>query len=102
MIVLRIHLFSEQLAKTDHAKISKYTKANSKIDKYFLTKKKYDLIDHRMANFLINRFWTVGFADPFPDDDENIVGSVDDIPADFKSPCHVEHHVYPDSRYMPN
>ena len=53
--------------------------------------------DHR--NCFINRFWTIGFADPFPHDDENIIGSVDDIPDDLSTPCRVEDHVYPNSRY---
>ena len=69
------------------------------IAKDFLTKSRYDLIDARMANYLINRFFTVGFADPYPDDDKNIIGSVDDTPEGIHQPCNVDHRVYPNSRY---
>ena len=53
-----------------------------------------------MANYLINRFFTVGFADPYPDDDKNIIGSVDDAPDDLVSPSKIEDKVYPESRYV--
>ena len=72
----------------------------SAIEANFLTKERYDIIDDRDASFLIKRFWTVGFADPYPDDDKNIIGSVDDVPPDLKTPCRVEDRVYPDSRYV--
>ena len=63
--------------------ISYETKAASIIAKNFLTAARYDIIDNRKASFLINRFWTIGFADPFPDDDKHIIGSVDDAPDDL-------------------
>lgn len=53
-----------------------------------------------MASYMINRFFTIGFADPYPDDDKNIIGSVDDAPDDIKPPCHPSHRVYPDQRYI--
>lgn len=55
-----------------------------------------------MANFLINRFYTVGFADPYPDDDKFIIGSIDDAPDDIKPPSKIEDLVYPRSRYCPH
>lgn len=54
-----------------------------------------------MATYLINRFWTVGFSDPYPDDDKNIIGSVDDTPDDIKTPSQITDRVYPESRYTP-
>ena len=95
----RINMFTQHLAASDKAKISEETKLNSVIAKDFLTEERYNIVDDRAASFLINRFWTVGFADPYPDDDLNIIGSVDDIPKDFHSPCRVGDRVYPDSRY---
>ena len=77
------------------------TKKSSIIAKDFLTMKKYNMIDTRMANFMINRFFTVGFADPYPDDDKFIIGSVDDKPDDLEPPTHIDERVYPDSRYTP-
>jgi len=41
----------------------------------------------------------VGFADPYPDDDIYIEGSVDDVPPNFKTPENVRKHVYPCARY---
>ena len=49
----------------------------------------------------INRFITVSFPDPYPDDDINIIGSVDDTPDDLKLPHKFNDRVYPDSRYSP-
>ena len=57
-------------------------------------------MDERNLNFLIQRFITVSFPDPFPDDDKNIIGSVDDTPNDLKMPSGVDDKVYPDSRYF--
>ena len=94
-------MFTKNLAHTDQTEISEETRENSIIAKDFLTPGRYDIIDDRMANYLINRFWTVGFADPFPDDDKNIIGSVDDTPDDLATPCRAEDRVYPDSRYTP-
>ena len=87
--------------KSDKAKISLETKMNSIIEKNFLTKERYGIVDKRLANYLINRFWTVGFSDPYPDDDKILIGSVDDVPPDFRTPCKVQDRVYPDSRYTP-
>lgn len=79
--------------------ISEETKENSIIAKDFLTPAKYDIIDERHANFLINRFWTVGFADPYPDDDKHIIGSVDDAPDELQPPSNADDKVYPEGRY---
>jgi len=70
LIVSRINLFTKNLAHTDMTSISEDTKAYSLISKDFLTKKKYDIMDERTdISYLIKRFWTIGFADPYPDDD---------------------------------
>ena len=94
-------MFLDNLKKNEEATISEETKESSVIAKDFLTLKKYKMIDTRMANFLINRFFTVGFADPYPDDDKNITGSVDDKPDGLEPPSQINERVYPDSRYTP-
>lgn len=38
------------------------------LEKDFLTKKKYDLVNSKMYPHLINTFWFIGFPDPFPND----------------------------------
>jgi len=43
----------------------------------------------------------VSFPDPFPHDDLNIIGSVDDTPDDLKLPSTIYDRVYPDTRYTP-
>ena len=69
---------------------------NSQISKDFLVR--YELVGDQ-TNYLINRFITVSFPDPYPDDDLNIIGSVDDTPDDLKLPNNFNDRVYPDSRY---
>ena len=49
--------------------------------------------------YLINRFWTVGLADPYPDDEYKLIGSIDDVPSNFYTPCRASDHVYHQSRY---
>ena len=99
LIMARINKFTSNLAKTDKASISQETKQYSEIASDFLTKNRYNLVDVRRANFLINRFWTVGLADPYPNDYKTITGSLNDIPKNLDSPCRVVDRVYPDSRY---
>ena len=41
----------------------------------------------------------MSFPDPFPDDDLNIIGSLDDTPDDLKLPNEINDRVYPDDRY---
>lgn len=37
-----------------------------------------------MAPFMINKFRNVGFANPYPDDDKSITGSIDEYaPGNF-------------------
>ena len=43
----------------------------------------------------------MSFPDPFPHDDLNIIGSVDDTPDDLKLPSTIYDRVYPDTRYTP-
>ena len=82
--------------------ISEETKIHSRIAENFLTEARYDIIDARDdIPYLIKRFFTVGFADPFPDDDKFITGSVDDTPDDLLPPSTVNDRVYPDQRYTP-
>ena len=77
--------------------ISEETKIHSRIAENFLTADRYDIIDDRTdIPYLIKRFFTVGFADPFPDDDRFIIGSVDDTPDDLMPPSTVDDRVYPD------
>ena len=92
-------MFTENMVQSDLTVISKLTKKHSQIASDFFTVERYDLIDEQPRNYFINRFWTIGFADPFPNDDEFIIGSVDDIPDDLATPCKVEDHVYPCIRY---
>ena len=80
--------------------ISEETKAGSRITENFLTKERYDIIDEREdIHYLIKTFFSVGFADPFPDDDKFIIGSKDDAPDGLEPPSKVEDRVYPDQRY---
>ena len=37
------------------------------------------MVDPVEKAFLVNRFWTVGMGDPYPDDDLKIIGSRDDV-----------------------
>ena len=53
------------------------TNKESMIPKEFL--KKYGLVDAVEMDFLVNRFWTIGIGDPYPDDDLKIIGSRDDV-----------------------
>ena len=81
-----------------HQKISLQTKEHSVIANNFL--KKYNLIVKNPQDFNINRFFSVGIADPYPDDDLNIIGSRDDGEDFLPAPDKVEDFVYPDSRYV--
>ena len=80
--------------------ISMETLKHSVIANDFLTEAKYDLI-YEIKPYLINRFCSIGFVDPYPDDDKFITGSVDDLPDDFKQASGFSDRVYPDSRYTP-
>ena len=70
----RIHHFEKQADVTDDM-ISPLTKKNSRIAKDFLVR--YDICDEYKP-FVINSFQTIGWSDPFPNDDEFITGSLDD------------------------
>lgn len=93
----RIGTFKKQADVKDQ--ISNLTKKNSKIGKEFLVKYKINGQEYQV--FLINSFQTIGWADPFPHDDEFITGSMDDginlvvpeVPTDL---------VYQRSRYSPD
>lgn len=65
----------------------------SLISPYFL--EKYDLIDKTPSKYFINQFSTVGFADPFPNDDQNIIGSFPITEVQMHDP---KTRVYPSSR----
>ena len=96
-IMGRINRFNRILASMDKSFISQETEENSMIAKDFLIR--YNIVDNRCLSFLIQRFITVSFPDPYPQDDINILGSVDDTPDDLKLPENPEDRVYPDSRY---
>ena len=81
----------------EHSFISEETEENSRIAKDFLIK--YNIVDNRQLSFLIQRFITVSFPDPYPQDDINILGSVDDTPDDLRLPETPDDRVYPDTRY---
>ena len=38
----------------------------------------YDVLEPHYKDFQINSFQTIGWADPYPDDDKFIIGSLDD------------------------
>ena len=80
-------------------KISFETKSNSVMARDFL--KKYNLIVKEPKDFMINRFFSVGITDPYPNDDLHIFGSRDDGEDTLPLPQNVEDFVYPDSRYTP-
>ena len=77
-------------------KISLKTKENSKISRDFLLK--YDAIDEYKTH-CINSFQTIGWADPFPEDDLIIDGSINDG-HNLIIPFNPTDWVYPDSKYV--
>ena len=92
----RINNFKKQADVEDQ--ITELTKKNSKIAKDYLVK--YDICDSYKP-FVINSFQTIGWSDPFPHDDEFIIGSLDDgdnlvVP---EEPLDL---VYAESRYTPD
>tara|TARA_B110000285_G_C14802163_1_gene458006 strand:+ start:169 stop:471 length:303 start_codon:yes stop_codon:yes gene_type:complete len=78
-------------------KISDETFMDSKIDKNFLVK--YHFSEQGVQNYLINGFQTIGWSDPFPDDDIFIKGSLDDG-HNLQLPSKVVDLVYPKERYV--
>ena len=80
-------------------KVSKETLQNSKISNDFLIK--YNLSEE-MKDFFINSFQMLGWADPFPDDDRFIKGSLDDLGENMTIPTSCYDWVYPKSRYIEN
>ena len=65
-------------------KITDATLDNSKLARDFLVK--YKMVDTHERVFLINSFWSLGWPDPYPDDEDLLIGSVDDVPSDFRLP----------------
>jgi len=63
------------------------TNRESMIPRDFL--RRYSLADIAEQDFLVNRFWSIGMADPYPDDDLKIIGSRDDH-RDFGLPTKCE------------
>jgi len=78
-------------------RISAETKEASAIPPDFL--QKYKLADAVEADFMVNRFWTVGMGDPYPDDDLTVIGSRDD-PRTCELPQTPEDQVYPQTRLI--
>ena len=96
IILARITKFVQDDINQDQ-RIDSETLANSRVTRDFL--KKYDLIE-KNKSFLVNSFWMIGWDDPFPDDDEFIIGSIDDPAPDLKSPEAADDWVYPEFRYV--
>ena len=60
---------------------------------------KYNIAEQGVKSFLINGFQTIGWSDPFPDDDIYIKGSLDDG-HNLVLPEKPEDLVYPKERYV--
>jgi len=78
-------------------KISLETLEDSKIDQNFLVK--YNMAEQGVQSYLINGFQTIGWSDPYPDDDIFIKGSLDDG-HNLVLPSKADHLVYPSGRYV--
>ena len=87
---MRIELETEE-------KISQETLDDSKIDKNFLVR--YNIAEQGTQSYLINGFQTIGWSDPYPEDDLFIKGSLDDG-HNLVLPSKVEDLVYPKQRYV--
>lgn len=87
------HLVAELVSEEE---ISELTRASSVIAKNFLVK--YKMIDDRQP-FNVNSFQTVGWSDPFPNDDKLVTGSLDDGD-NMTLPTKIDDWVYPESRYI--
>ena len=79
-------------------KITDATLENSKLARDFLVK--YKMVDTHERVFLINSFWSLGWPDPYPDDEDLLIGSVDDVPSDFRLPQKPSDDVYAPTRYI--
>ena len=82
LILKRINIFIDGINPSNI--ISSQTKKNSKLNRDFIVK--YKFMQRAREDFLINSFWEIGMTDPFPDDEDLIIGSKDDVPDDFKLP----------------
>jgi hypothetical protein len=91
-ILKRIVKLTQELVSEE--KINEETKENSKIPEDFLVK--YKIVED-MKSFFINGFQTVGWSDPFPDDDQFITGSCDDGD-NLILPEKIDDWVYPEIR----
>ena len=49
---------------------------------------------------MINRFFSIGITDPYPDDDLHIIGSRDDGEDTLPVPDKIEDLIYPISKYI--
>lgn len=94
IIFKRIANLRHELASVE--KISSDTKINSRISKDFL--RKYDAVDEYKIH-CINSFQTIGWADPFPDDDKKVDGSINDG-HNLCIPFGPSDLVYPESKYI--
>ena len=79
-------------------KITDETLEKSKLARDFLVK--YKLADETQQVFLVNSFWSLGWPDPYPDDEDLLIGSVDDVPSDFRLPQKPADDVYAPTRYI--
>ena len=58
------------------------------------------MVDKVERVFLINSFWSLGWPDPYPNDEDLLIDSVDDVPPDFRLPMKPSDDVYAPSRYI--
>ena len=84
-------------------KISEETLLNSKIPKDFLIR--YKIVERKSEKklknqkmYLINSFKSIGWSDPFPDDDKFVKGSIDDDKFQF-SIKEINENIYPKYKY---
>jgi hypothetical protein len=80
----------------DRDRVSDETLEKSKISSEFLVE--YDILEEYKP-FLINSFQTIGWSDPFPDEDLAITGSQDDG-LNLTIPVSIGDLVYQRSRYV--
>ena len=95
-------IISDRLSKlyeqsSDKFFITEKTKSESVISKDFL--KVYGLIECHYKDYQINSFRSIGWADPYPNDDQFITGSLDDG-YNLRCPESPDDLVYQEQRYI--
>jgi hypothetical protein len=99
IIMARIGLMESSIQEGQ--RVTKQTEEMAEINTDFLIKFGFDDPADDMKDFMINSFRQVGMSDPFPDDDQFIEGSLDDVdPELYKVPQSPDELVYPAYRYV--